>query len=180
MRRLEQEQHAQAWGSKGGPSASAVCASLEVPKPDVGSQSKAMIGICQALTVWMAACTGTMQRVAELGKQGTGNGIHAQQLLVEVKAQPLNQTNRPICFACHDAMKCLHCSFTTQMQSLARTMLADANVYCHIRSVCCGGRCYTILSFMIMPCCIVLLAGASWRITHSQRSVGETAVERGH
>ena len=130
MRRLEQEQHAQAWGSKGGPSASAVCASLEVPKPDVGSQCKAMIGICQALTVWMAACTGTMQRVAELGKQGTGNGIHAQQLSVEVKAQPLNQTSRPIRFACHDATEYLH--QLQQMQSLAYTMLADAAVYCHV------------------------------------------------
>lgn len=89
LRRLEQEQHAQAWGSRGGPSAADVCASLEIPKPDMGPQCKAMIGICQAYTVWMAACTGTMQRVAELGKQGTGNGIHAHQLSVEVKSSPL-------------------------------------------------------------------------------------------
>ena len=73
------------WGIRGVQSASGVCASLEVPKPDVGQQCKAMIGICQASTVWMATCTGTMQRVGELSKQGSGNNVHAKQLSVEVE-----------------------------------------------------------------------------------------------
>ena len=127
LHRLEQEQHAQAWSSRKGPFASGVCASLEVPKPDVGPKCKAMIGICQALTVWMAACTGTMQRVAELGKQGSSNGIHAQQLSVEVKAQLSNQTNQQICFACQYAL-------TRLRQLQARAMLADATVH----SMCCS------------------------------------------
>lgn len=84
LRRLH-EQHDHAWGIRGVQSASGVCANLEVPKPDVGQQCKAMIGICQALTVWMATCTGTMQRVGELSKQGSGNTVHAKQLSVEVE-----------------------------------------------------------------------------------------------
>lgn len=60
-------------------------ASLEVPKPDVGPKCKALIGMCQACTIWMATCTGTMQRVGELSKQGSSNSVHARQLAVEVR-----------------------------------------------------------------------------------------------
>ncbi|KAL3140347.1 hypothetical protein ABBQ38_004611 [Trebouxia sp. C0009 RCD-2024] len=80
LRRL-QEQHALGAGS----CAPGALASLEVPKPDVGPKCKALIGMCQARTVWMATCTGTMQRVGELSKQGSSSSVHARQMAVEVR-----------------------------------------------------------------------------------------------
>ena len=44
---------------------------LDVPKPDRGHSCKAMIGYCQALTVWMAASVTTLQRLVDLNKQAS-------------------------------------------------------------------------------------------------------------
>lgn len=40
--------------------------SLEVPQPDVTPACKAMIGCCQARTVWMSVKVGFLQRLARL------------------------------------------------------------------------------------------------------------------
>jgi len=78
-----------------------VLGALDVPKPDRGPSCKAMIGYCQALTVWMAASVTILQRLADLNKQASAARIPEQQLSVEASSTDLLRslascTSRPI------------------------------------------------------------------------------------
>ncbi|DBA95867.1 TPA: hypothetical protein ACH3X1_001409 [Trebouxia sp. C0004] len=46
-----------------------VLGALDVPRPDRGPSCKAMIGYCQAVTVWMAASVTILQRLVDLNQQ---------------------------------------------------------------------------------------------------------------
>jgi len=63
-----------------------VLGALDVPKPDRGPSCKAMIGYCQALTVWMAASNTILQRLVDLNKQASVARIPEQQLSVEASS----------------------------------------------------------------------------------------------
>ena len=72
---------------------------LDVPKPDRGPSCKAMIGYCQALTVWMAASVTIAQRLVDLNKQASAVRILEQQLSVEASSTDSS----------HVAQSCLLC-----------------------------------------------------------------------
>ncbi|KAL0023606.1 hypothetical protein WJX77_006297 [Trebouxia sp. C0004] len=59
-----------------------VLGALDVPRPDRGPSCKAMIGYCQAVTVWMAASVTILQRLVDLNQQASNP---QQQLSAEVK-----------------------------------------------------------------------------------------------
>ena len=58
--------------------------SLDVPQPDRGPSCKAMIGYCQAVTVWMAASVGVLHRLVELNRSPSVIKLPEQQLSAEV------------------------------------------------------------------------------------------------
>jgi len=61
-----------------------------VPKPDRGPSCKAMIGYCQAVTVWMAASVTILHRLVDLNKQASAARIPEQQLSVEASSTTLS------------------------------------------------------------------------------------------
>lgn len=56
--------------------------SLEVPQPDVTPACKAMIGCCQARTVWMSVKVGILQRLARLHTSSKSSDSSANSLEV--------------------------------------------------------------------------------------------------
>ncbi len=80
-----------------------VLGTLDVPKPDRGPSCKAMIGYCQALTVWMAASVTILQRLVDLNKQASVAKIPEQQLSVEASSKDLSHAAHSclLCFKTH-------------------------------------------------------------------------------
>ena len=60
----------------------ALLSSLQAPRPDVRPRCKAMIGQCQAMTIWMAANVAAMVRLVQ---PGSGDKLSTQGLAGEVR-----------------------------------------------------------------------------------------------
>ena len=73
---------------------------LEVPKPDITPACKAMVGYCQAKTVWMSASAATIERLAKMQPSKQSRAFDAKptpaadakkaQLSAEVWTAPLH------------------------------------------------------------------------------------------
>ena len=95
-----------------------VVGALDVPKPDRGPTCKAMIGYCQALTVWMAASVTILHRLVDLNKQASAARIPEQQLSVEASSSSssdlshvalvLLQTSLSLVLPGYKHMGCVH------------------------------------------------------------------------
>ncbi len=79
-----------------------VVGALDVLKPDRGPSCKAMIGYCQALTVWMAASVTILHRLVDLNKQASAARVPEQQLSVEASSTNLSHVAHScLCFKTH-------------------------------------------------------------------------------
>ena len=88
--------------------------STEMPSPDVGPKCKAMIGFCQALTVWIAACAGIMQRLVDQQRDPSVRRLPEHELSTEVRSSIFL-----LCFVQLTRICNLQCSDSFDMPLLA-------------------------------------------------------------